>query len=120
MGQLSFNQFPKWLEKNPSKLSEIYNAERQAFAKANFIDRKTPLDVAVVQMVDPADATVLLETFLVAISDEPIDKNLHHVAEIHLKMVNEAKGNAPVSELFIQVDEELNTLDYSIKNIPTS
>jgi len=120
MGQLSFNRFRNWLEKNPTKLSEIYNAERQAFSKANFIDRKTPLDVVVVQMVDPDDDTVLLETFLVAISDEPIDKNLHHLAEIHLKMVTEAKGNAPVSELFIQVDKELNTFDYSIKNIPTS
>ena len=120
MGQLNFNQFPKWLEKNPSKLSEIYNTEREGFAKANFIERKTPLDVAVVQMVDPSDPNVLLETFLVAISNEPIDKNFHYVAEIHLKMVHEATGNAPVSELFIQVDDDLNTLDYSIKNIPTS
>jgi hypothetical protein len=120
MGQLSFNQFPKWLEKNPSKLSEIYNAERQGFAKANFIEWKTPLDLAVVKMVDPSDPNILLETFLVAISDEPIDKNLTQVAETHLKMVNESIGGAPVSELFIRVDDDLNTLDYSIINIPTS
>ncbi len=83
MGQLSFDKFPMWLEKNPSKLSEIYTKERNGFAKGNFIDRKTPLDVAVVQMVDPSNETKLLETFLVALSDEPIDKDLHRVAELH-------------------------------------
>lgn len=119
MGQLHFNTFQKWLDKNPAKLSEIYTAERHDFGKANFIDRKTPLDVAVVQMVDPSNQNRLLETFLVALSDEPIDKELHRVAEIHLRMVSEAKGNAPVSELFIQVDKELNTIDYSLKSIPT-
>lgn len=117
MGHLSTKTFSKWLEKNDSKLSEIYTIERNDFARAKFDMKFTTLNAAIVYMVDPSSDEILLETFLVAISDGEIDKINNTVAVEHIKMVDKSKGNAPVSELLIQVDGSLNTLDYSLKTI---
>ena len=111
--------FQKWLDKNPSKLSEIYTKERHGFAFANFIERDTLIGAAIVHMVNPSNHALLLETFLVVLCNyELTDIDIKNVVGYHLQIVNSQKENKPASELYIQVDDELNTVDYALKTIP--
>ena len=119
MAQLPVNEFAKWFDKNPNKLSEIFTAKREGFAKAIFKDRKTKLGAAIVYMVDPSNTHKLLETFLVALSDEEVSKESNLIPEDHLGMVNDDEGNGKVSELLLQISKEYETIDYFLREVPT-
>jgi hypothetical protein len=118
MATLNNEDFNKWLQKNPSTLSDIYQKERSGIAKA-IPSIFTSVDgFQLIYMVDPTDENKTLEIFFVVLSDSDLPKDLNWVTANNLRQVNESKLSVSVSELFIQVDKNFKTLDYTITIIP--
>src|SRR5688572_1072671 len=110
MSTLKSEDFNKWLEKNPTTLSEIFQQERNKITKAIPTVFNSFEGFQLIYMVDPTCEDKILEIFLVVLSDTDLPHDTNLVTVNNMTKVNESKLTVSVSEPFIQVDQDFRTI----------